>query len=94
MLNEEEMGQVKFLSIDGVAPSLENIKNDTYPFTDSFYAITVSDRVPQEAIERKRMENTRLLVDWIRGEQGQSLVEATGYIRMASDEVNETIQVP
>lgn len=61
--------QIKLLSIDGVYPSEENVRNGSYPLTTEFYAVTRSDAD----------ENTRLLLDWICGEQGQELIEKTGY---------------
>lgn len=61
--------QIKLLSIDGVAPTVENIENGTYPLTSYFYAVTRSDA----------SENTLKLVDWILSEQGQKLVEKSGY---------------
>lgn len=60
---------VKLLSIGGVAPTAENIENGTYPLASFFYAVTRSDAD----------ENTRALLQWIRGPQGQALVEKTGY---------------
>ncbi len=61
--------QIKLLSINGVAPTLENIDNGTYPIASEFFAVTRSDAD----------ENTLRLLEWMQGEQGQSLVEATGY---------------
>ncbi len=60
---------VKLLKIDGVAPTLENIENGSYPLASSFYAVTRSDAD----------ENTLALLEWITGPQGQALVEKTGY---------------
>ena len=61
--------KVKLLAINGVEPTIENIENGTYPLASSFYAVTRSDAD----------ENTRALVEWICGPQGQALVEKTGY---------------
>jgi phosphate transport system substrate-binding protein len=60
---------VKLLSINGIAPTIENIENGTYPLASSFYAVTRSDA----------NENTRALLEWIVSPQGQKLVEKTGY---------------
>ncbi len=60
---------VKLLEINGVAPTVENIENGTYPLASSFFAVTRSDAD----------ENTLALLDWITGPQGQTLVERTGY---------------
>lgn len=61
--------RIKLLSVNGVAPTLENIENGTYPIASEFFAVTRSDAD----------ENTLRLLEWILGEQGQALVEATGY---------------
>jgi len=60
----------KILSVDSVAPSVENIQNKSYPFVSDFYAVTNGE--PEG--------NTRLLIDWILSRQGQELIEKTGYI--------------
>ncbi len=61
--------QIRLLSIDGVYPSEENIRNNTYPIASNFYAVTRSDA----------SENTKKLLEWILSEEGQKLVELTGY---------------
>ena len=65
--------QIKLLSIDGIAPSVENIENNTYPIASAFYAVTRADAD----------ENTKQFVKWMLGEQGQSLVAQTGYTPLA-----------
>lgn len=64
---------VKMLKIDGVAPTPENISNDTYPITASLYAVTYKDN---------KNENVQKLLDWILSEEGQELVEKTGYSKV------------
>lgn len=59
----------KFLKIDGVEPSVENIKSGAYPFTVNFYAVTRGEPAG----------NTKLLIDWLLSPQGQRLIEKTGY---------------
>ncbi len=66
---------VKLLEINGVAPTIENIENGTYPLASSFYAVTRSDADA----------NTLALLDWICGEQGQALIRKTGYSPIASE---------
>jgi phosphate transport system substrate-binding protein len=80
MLNDAELNKVKLLSIDGVAPTVENISSGAYPFADNFYAVTVSNRAPKDEAEKARIENARRLIDWILSGQGQALVEKTGYV--------------
>lgn len=62
---------VKLLSIDGVAPTVENIQNGSYPITAPLYAVTW---------EGNDNENVALLLNWILSEEGQELVEKTGYV--------------
>ena len=63
---------VKMLKVDGVAPTPENISNESYGLTGSLYAVTYKDN-PNE--------NVDLLINWILSEEGQELVEKTGYSR-------------
>lgn len=63
-------GNIRLLAIDGVAPNKETIRNKTYPFAAEFYAVTAGTDNP----------NVPKLIEWILSEQGQSLVEKTGYI--------------
>ena len=60
---------MKLLSLNGVAPTRENIENGSYPVASYFYAVTRADAD----------DNTKALVDWICGPQGQKLVDETGY---------------
>lgn len=62
---------VKLLSIDGVAPTVENIQNGSYPITAPLYAVTW---------EGNDNRNVSLLLNWILSEEGQELVEKTGYV--------------
>ncbi|MCL1903306.1 MAG: substrate-binding domain-containing protein [Oscillospiraceae bacterium] len=68
---------IKLLSVDGIAPTVENIQNSTYPFTVEVYAVTTN-----EAEQDKKSENIKKLLDWILSEQGQSFIEKCGYIRI------------
>ncbi|MDR0770421.1 MAG: substrate-binding domain-containing protein [Burkholderiales bacterium] len=68
MVKNEE---VKILKINGVYPDRETIKNETYPLAASFFAITLADN---------EKSNVSKLLDWMASEQGQYLVEKTGYV--------------
>jgi phosphate transport system substrate-binding protein len=61
---------VKLLAVDGVAPTVGNIRNGSYPFTGDFYIIT--NGPPNE--------KTQKLIDWFLSPQGQRLIEQTGYV--------------
>lgn len=62
---------VKMVSIDGIAPTVENIKNGEYPITTSLYAVTYKDN-PNENVEK--------LINWVLSEEGQEIIEKTGYV--------------
>lgn len=62
---------IKLLSIDGIAPTVENIKNGKYPITATLYAVTY---------EGNDNENVEKLIDWILSEEGQYIIEKTGYV--------------
>ena len=64
---------VKMLKVDGIEPTPENISNETYPITGSLYAVTYKDN---------ENRNVDLLIDWILSEEGQEIVEKTGYSRV------------
>ncbi len=68
-----ENSQVKMLSLNGVYPSAENIRNGTYPVIVKFYAIYRKDN---------QNENIKKLIDWILSDEGQTLIEESGYVRI------------
>ncbi|MBO4897894.1 MAG: substrate-binding domain-containing protein [Clostridia bacterium] len=66
--------QIKLLSVNGVYPELKSIENGTYPLASYFYAVTRSDAG----------ENVKKLLEWIKGSQGQKIIEMTGYTPVES----------
>jgi phosphate transport system substrate-binding protein len=66
---------IKLLAINGIEPSVENIRNGAYPFTVDVYAVTAGSS----------NENTPKLIQWILSEQGQGFIETCGYVRRRSD---------
>lgn len=66
-----EDGNVKMLSLDGVYPNTENIKNETYPIVSNFYAVYRRDN---------ENANIPLILNWILSEEGQQIIEQTGYV--------------
>ncbi|MBQ6568781.1 MAG: substrate-binding domain-containing protein [Clostridia bacterium] len=62
---------VKMLSLSGVYPSAENIKNGSYPVVAQFFAIYREDNTNP---------NLQPLIDWILSAQGQEIIEKTGYV--------------
>ncbi|SFM02541.1 phosphate transport system substrate-binding protein [Gracilibacillus orientalis] len=67
-----ENGEIKHVAVDDVAPTKENIQNNSYPVVAEFYAITAGSDNP----------NVPLFVEWMQSQQGQSLVDQTGYVSL------------
>ena len=63
--------KIKMLSIDGVYPSVENIKNGKYPIVTNLYAVTY---------EGNDNENVEILLEWILSDEGQEIIEKNGYV--------------
>jgi len=62
---------IKLIGIDGVQPTLENIKSRVYPYTTEVYAVLRSDSPSNSLAARLR--------DWLLTPQGQELVAQSGY---------------
>ena len=61
---------IKLLAIEGIYPERETIGSGQYPLTSYFYAVTrASETNP----------NVARVIEWICSDQGQELVEKTGY---------------
>jgi phosphate transport system substrate-binding protein len=61
---------IKLLSIDGIAPSRENILNGSYPFIVDAYIITT----------KPPTGNVQKFIEFILSPQGREIVEKTGYV--------------
>ena len=72
--------KIKLLSIDGVAPTPENILNGTYPYVAEYYMVTVKDGRSEE-VER----NIKALREFIFSPQGKELAEKCGLIPMSNE---------
>lgn len=68
--------EIKLLEIDGVAPTRETIRNNTYPIASEFYIVTAGEPTG----------NIKKLIDWVLSEEGQALVEKAGYVSLKSAE--------
>ncbi|MFJ7661257.1 PstS family phosphate ABC transporter substrate-binding protein [Lysinibacillus sp. NPDC097162] len=66
--------EIQLLSIDGIAPTKENIRNGTYPLTSEFYAVTTG----------AKNQNVKQFIEWIVSPEGQALVEKVGYVPVES----------
>lgn len=63
-------GEIRHLEISGVFPTKETIRSGEYPLSSPFYAITAGSNNP----------HIDSFIEWILSDEGQYLVEATGYI--------------
>ena len=68
-----ENDAVKMISLNGVYPSAENIQNRSYPIVAQFYAIYRADNANS---------NIPVLIEWLLSDEGQNLIEQTGYVRI------------
>ena len=66
---------IKLLAIDGVEPTVANIRNGTYPFITEAYAVTA----------RPREGNTAKMIDFLRSPEGRRMIEAAGYTPAPED---------
>lgn len=63
---------IKFINVDGVEPSNENISSGKYPFTSAYYAV-IKKSEPENSSARK-------LLSFILSKEGQALAEKSGYV--------------
>ena len=73
-----ENEQIKLLSLNGVAPTKDTIRSGEYPISSNFFAVTASP-IGEPAPEESN-EELRSFLDWILSEQGQAIIEKTGYV--------------
>lgn len=71
-MNKDISPNLKLLAINGIAPTVDNIRNGTYPYVVDVYMVTRENPLPE----------TQKFVDWFLSPQGQSLVEDVGYVPM------------
>ena len=62
--------RIRLLALNDVEPTIETIRSGTYPITGEFYAITAGSENPH--IDE--------FIEWILSEQGQEIIEKTGYV--------------
>ena len=63
-------GGIKLLSVNGIEPTEENIRNGSYPIIYQFYAVYRKDN---------QNENVQRLVDFMLSEDGQKIIDENGY---------------
>ena len=62
---------IKIIAIDDIEPTVENIKSGKYPVITPIYAVTY---------EEQMNDNVDKLLQWILSEEGQEIIEKTGYV--------------
>lgn len=72
--------QIKYIAVDGIKPTPETVINKTYPFTVPVYAVT---------LKSNKNENAAKMIDWILSEEGQELIEKTGYVPVSKGSKQE-----
>jgi phosphate transport system substrate-binding protein len=65
-------GQIKYMKIDGVAPSEESIEDDSYPYASITYMVLRQDEPEGSAASR--------LSEWILSDEGQAVAKGAGYV--------------
>lgn len=68
--------EIKLLEVNGVAPTKESIRSNAYPIASEFYIVTAGEP----------SGNVKLLIDWVKSDEGQSLIEKAGYVSVSSGE--------
>lgn len=61
---------IRLLNVNGVEPTVDSIRSGDYPITNDIYAITAGSDNP----------HIEPFIDWILSEQGQRIIEETGYV--------------
>ena len=74
---------IKILTVDGIEPSLDNIKNGAYPATvDLVCAVLASNDKP----------NVQKMMEFLLSEDGQEIIEGSGYARLSDTDVKATVE--
>lgn len=61
---------IRLLAVNGVEPTKDTVRSGEYPITNELYAVTAGSDNP----------HVDAFIDWILSEQGQEIVEKTGYV--------------
>lgn len=64
-------GNIKMLSLNGVEPTIDNIRNGKYPMFDNFYMIYRKDNLNP---------NIKVFRDYVLSKDGQDIIDETGYV--------------
>jgi len=61
---------IRLLQVEGIEPTVDTIRSNEYPIASEFYAVTAGSDNP----------HVDEFIDWILSEQGQEIIEKTGYV--------------
>ena len=67
---------VKMISLNGIAPTKENIQNGIYPLASNFYAVYRKDNSNL---------NVKKVINWILSSEGQKIISDNGYVPLKSE---------
>lgn len=68
--------QLKLVGVDGIVPSEESIRTNTYPFTTEVYAVMRRDLATDSPAYQLR--------NWLLSSEGQNVVSESGYVPIRS----------
>ena len=74
----EDLAKIKYIKVDGVEPSYENLYDGSYPLLGYNYAVFSAELDADSPV--------RALVDWMRSDDGQAVIAAAGYVPYRSVE--------
>lgn len=74
--------QIRLLALNGVEPTVDTIRDGSYPLASTFFAVTASPI--GEPSPEENNEDLAALLNWILSEQGQRLIEETGYVGLGN----------
>ncbi|EDH2325493.1 phosphate ABC transporter substrate-binding protein [Salmonella enterica] len=64
---------LRLLAVNGIEPTIENIRNGKYPYTIDVYMVSAG----------KPSRQSQKFIDWFLSEQGQRLIADVGYVPLA-----------
>ncbi|MCM3744875.1 substrate-binding domain-containing protein [Sporosarcina luteola] len=62
--------RIRLLGVNGVEPTIDTIRSGEYPITNEFYAVTAGSENP----------NVEAFIEWVLSDEGQEIIEKTGYV--------------
>ncbi len=69
---------LKIISVDGVEPTDENIRDGLYPHLSNYYTVIAADEAEDSP--------ARVMFEWLQSAEGQRLVESEGYVPVKGED--------